>query len=65
MYKEVPDINKTYLGDGLYTYFDGWQIWLTTEREDGEHRIALEPEVFNKLIEYRDYLKTLNQREGE
>ena len=44
---------KVYLGDGLYVYFDGYQFMLTTEREHGEHYIALEPIVFDNLIEYR------------
>jgi len=24
--------NQTYIGDGVYVSFDGWQIWLRTER---------------------------------
>lgn len=47
-----PD-NKsiTYLGDGVYASFDGYQIWL----EVGEGiRIALEPGVFSSLLEYAE-----------
>lgn len=44
--------NKEYLGDGVYASFDGWQIWLSTLRENGEHRIALEPYVFHALCRY-------------
>ena len=46
----MPD---RYLGDGVYASFDGYQIWLSTVREDGiTHRIALEPEVYDALHQY-------------
>lgn len=43
---------KTYLGDGVYAEFDGFAVWLSTPREDGEHRIALEPDVYDALAAY-------------
>jgi len=43
---------ETYLGDGCYARFDGYQIWLRAPREHGDHEIALEPDVFNALVEY-------------
>lgn len=49
---------KTYLGDGVYGSFDGYQIWLTTPREGGEHSIALEPNVFDALLAYKMSLKS-------
>lgn len=49
-----PEIR--YLGDGVSAFFDGFSIWLTTPREDGTHRIALEPEVFDALCEFADEL---------
>lgn len=30
-----------YLGDGLYAAFDGYQIRLWTQREDGVHEVFL------------------------
>lgn len=45
---------KIYLGDGVSAQFDGWYIWLSTEREDGEHRIALEPANMSELIRLAD-----------
>lgn len=48
--------HKRYLGDGVYASFDGYYIWLTTERENRTHSIALEPEVFTALV---NYLKSL------
>jgi hypothetical protein len=44
--------DEQYLGDGVYASFDGYQIWLRAPREEGDHRIALEPSVFRALLEY-------------
>ena len=41
------------MGDGLYVHFDGYHFMLSTERENGEHWIGLEPPVFDELLEYR------------
>ena len=50
---DVVDVmKKEYLGDGLYAHFDGFMITLSTQREAGEHYVALEPEVFEALIQY-------------
>lgn len=44
---------KTYLGDGVYASFDGYQIWVHTERDtDVWNSIALEPEVMANLNEF-------------
>lgn len=48
---------ERYLGDGVYASFDGYQIWLRAPRERGDHEIALEPEVWRALVEYRNSLK--------
>lgn len=43
--------NDTYLGDGVYASFDGYQIWLAAN----DHRnkvVALEPNVIVGLIKY-------------
>ena len=47
---------KTYLGDGVYAEFDGYQIWLETQGEYVTMRIALEPEVFENLVNYVEKL---------
>ena len=44
--------NQTYLGDGVYAEFDGYQIWLTLL--SGE-RIALEPHVIDSFIRYIEH----------
>ena len=47
---------ETYLGDGCYASFDGYQIWLRSPREAGDHTIALEPETFIALMRFKDAL---------
>lgn len=44
---------ETYLGDGLYASFDGYHIMLRAPRDNGDHYVALEPPLFDDLIEYR------------
>jgi hypothetical protein len=44
----------TYLGDGVYASFDGYQIWLRVERNYGLEQIALEPEVMAELTRYAE-----------
>ena len=41
-----------YLGDGLYAIFDGYQIWLMTERGGKIHEVALEFSVFLALLDF-------------
>ena len=41
--------DETYLGDGLYARFDGFQIVLRAPRPEGDHYVALEPEVYEEL----------------
>lgn len=48
----MPPLPRTYLGDGVYASFDGYQIWLETEREEGTHQIALDVHTYKALVEY-------------
>jgi len=43
---------ETYLGDGLYAKFDGWNFWLRAPRIEGDHYIAMEPEVLASFLEF-------------
>ena len=45
---------KTYLGDGVYSEFDGYQIKLTTENGSPTptNTIYLEPDVVTNLVEH-------------
>jgi len=47
-----PPDKETYLGDGLYASFDGWQIQLRAPRPDGDHLIYLEPAVIVALAAF-------------
>lgn len=47
-----PHDRETYIGDGVYASFDGYQIWLRAPRENGDHRVALEPSVFDALTAF-------------
>lgn len=45
------DQDETYLGDGLYFSFDGYQIRLRAPRSfEGDHEVFLEPRVFAELL---------------
>jgi len=49
-------IEETYLGDGVYASFDGYQIWLAVNHHENKV-VALEPEVFASLCAYAAMLK--------
>lgn len=53
------DNTKSYIGDGVYVSFDGWQLCLETERSDGTERIYLEPAVWESLVDYVERLKAV------
>lgn len=44
--------DETFLGDGLYASFDGYQIILRAPRENGDHFVMLEPGVYRALQEF-------------
>ena len=57
-----------YLGDGVYAMFDGYHIWLRTgshEEADATNAIALEPSVFEALLDYRRQLVESLERGAE
>jgi hypothetical protein len=50
MSDRLPERDKeTYLGDGVYASFDGWQVWLRAPRESGDHRVAVGPTEYQAL----------------
>ena len=53
----MTDAPETYLGDGLYASFDGWQVVLRAPREGGDHWVALEPNVLGELWRFVESLK--------
>lgn len=48
-----------YLGDGVYASCDGFYIWLKTQRENGWHMIALDPEMLAALNAYSARLQKI------
>lgn len=45
---------KSYIGDGLYAEWDGFMLTLKAPRENGEHWVGLEPEVFQNLLRFME-----------
>lgn len=46
--------DESYLGDGLYAEFDGWQMILRAPRDGMDHWVALEPETFTALMRFAE-----------
>ena len=49
--------NETYLGDGLYASWDGYQIRLRAPRDGGDHEVFLEDGL--TLQAFFEFLDTL------
>jgi hypothetical protein len=49
--------HETYLGDGLYASFDGYQVKLRAPREGGDHEVFLEDGL--TLDAFLQFLDTL------
>lgn len=43
-----------YLGDGVYVSHDGYHVWLDLRAQDSTTAVALEPDVFKRLVAYRE-----------
>ena len=43
----------TYLGDGVYASYDGFQIWLAANHPENK-LVAIEPHVFGQLMRYAE-----------
>ena len=45
--------DRQYIGDGVYAWFDGYQVWIYTSNGVEESKpIALDPLTMNSLINY-------------
>lgn len=58
-------MNETYLGDGLYASFDGYQVGLRAPREHGDHEVFMDPLVLAAFLRYVDSLKGKSQEVGQ
>ncbi len=47
---------ETYLGDGLFASFDGWQVRLRAPRDNGDHEVFLEQSTLQAFLEFLDAL---------
>lgn len=59
------EMKRTYLGDSVYAYFDGYTICLTTENNmpcDPSNKIFLEPEVMENLAKYAQSVYKISKR---
>ena len=45
---------EDYLGDGVYASFDGFYLKLDLRGQDSTTEIFLEPEVFERLLQFRE-----------
>lgn len=54
----------SYLGDGVYVSFDGYQLWLAANHHENKV-IALEPSVYEALTNYVRGLKARMEELGE
>lgn len=50
-----------YLGDAVYASFDGYHIWLHLNRHDNPPLIALDPYVFEALVEYNRDIREMKK----
>jgi hypothetical protein len=48
----------TYLGDGVYASFDGYQIWLAVNHHTNK-QVAIEPAVLLSLLSYAERVYSL------
>jgi len=53
---------ETYIGDGVYASFDGYQIKLRTNRDGPDEVIYIEPMVYMALV---NFAKKVWKREDE
>lgn len=44
--------NPQYVGDGVYAWWDGWQVWLCVGHHANDPVVALEPSVMHSIIRY-------------
>ena len=54
---------ETYLGDGLFASWDGWQVKLRAPRENGDHEVFLEDGL--TLQAFFEFLDTPADKEAE
>lgn len=56
-----PPQPETYLGDGLYASFDGYQICLRAPRGYHDDYVYLDPPTFQALVDYNASIRSRRQ----
>ena len=56
----MSERNETYLGDGLYAFFDGFMLTLRAPRMGGDHFVCLEREVFAAMLKFMEQQRPTN-----
>lgn len=56
---------ETYLGDGVYASYDGWQIQLRAPRSEGDHFVYLEPRVYMSLVEFAEKIIAKQEKRND
>lgn len=57
--------DETYLGDGCYASFDGWQVRLRAPREHGDHEVFLDHHVVVTFLEFLTEKGVISKRPTE
>lgn len=60
--ENTEEQRETYLGDGLYASFDGYQITLRAPRGGGDHWVALDPLTYVSLRVFAQRCWVLNKQ---
>jgi hypothetical protein len=55
---------ETYIGDGLYASFDGFQIRLRAPRDGGDHEVYLDQSTLQAFMQFLDALPKADQLGG-
>ena len=61
----MVEIPESYLADGLYCSFDGWQIELRAPRPDGDHLVYLDAATWVLLKAYAEKIWKPSPRESD
>jgi hypothetical protein len=55
---------ETYLGDGPYASFDGFQVRLRAPRSEGDHEVFLEAATLQAFLQFLDALPAIELISG-
>jgi hypothetical protein len=56
-------MSETFLGDGLFASYDGFQITLRAPRDHGDHYVVLEPTVMAEFLRFATEVGMIKPRQ--